>query len=328
MDHKKTGKPRLIKKLSPDEQPKVQKPRDLGLERPQRPRPDWENKPKVRNWDEEQIVSGFNAVMAVLQRRPGSVLRLFFTDDLAPRFGFACKQLAADRKIYRTVSNAELEKLAKSPHHEGVVAITAARVVTEPSVETIMAWNAEKSLVLVLDQIQNSHNMGAMVRTAAFLGVKDILMDRSAFATLTTPSATRVAEGGLEEVRLWQVDSLADFLTLHASKLWIVGTDQNAKETIAQAAKSPRRNQGASLMVMGSEEEGLSPEIRALCHNVVTIPGAGVVESLNVVQATAICLYVFAQSDLSGPAPMSVQKKRVVRKSGAAGITSPTLRVD
>lgn len=265
---------------------------------------------------EEQIVYGYNAVQAAIQQRPQAIIRLFFTDEMAPRFGKICSDMAKSKKIYRSVDNDELEKICRSSHHGGVVGIFEAKASREPGSSDIADWNDAKERVLVFDGVSNTHNMGAMIRTAAFLGIKHILVDRKVSSPLLAPSASRIAEGGLEVVSMWVVDSVVDFITTHKSKLYVVGTDQHARLTLNTVAEKPRAWEGALCLVMGNEEEGMCPEMRALCDDLMSIPGSGAIESLNVAQAAAICMYAL------GGTPRVVEKAPRVPKPKTAGSSS------
>lgn len=261
---------------------------------------------------EEQIVYGYNAVQAAIQQRPQAIIRLFFTDEMAPRFGRICSEMAKSKKIYRSVDNDELEKICRSSHHGGVVGVFEAKASREPGSSDVADWNDSKERILVFDGISNTHNMGAMIRTAAFLGIRHILVDRKISSPLLAPSASRIAEGGLEVVSMWVVDSVVDFITTHKNKLYVVGTDQHARLSLNAVAEKPRAWEGALCLVMGNEEEGMCPEMRALCDDLMAIPGSGVIESLNVAQAAAICMYAL------GGKPRVVEKAPKPPKTKAA----------
>jgi len=195
--------------------------------------------------------------------------------------------LAAAKKVYRCVPPAELEKISGSIHHGGIVAIVQVPALRAPTADEIRAWAQARATVLVLDRIGNAHNLGAIARTAAFFGVERIVLAEAASAARPTEAAHRVAEGGLEHVELWQVKNIAALAKdLAAAGYEVIGAaTRGGRPEAASGAKKP------VALVMGNEEEGLAPAVVAACTRLVTIPGTGKVESLNVSVAAAVLLW-------------------------------------
>lgn len=240
---------------------------------------------------QEAPVYGRRACLAVAERRPSHILRAFYdaagpTKDLAPLL----KACAAHHRPYRAVSAEELERLAGSKHHEGVVLFTerreraslslalsrvAARAAEPASSPAAQTWVA-------LDGVENDHNQGAIARTLAWFGAAGLLWQGP--RPQLSGAALRVAQGGAEHVELVTVDRLADALAeLKAAGVRVVGADQHARRSAFEVPLD-----GPVCWVLGSEELGLSAEVRARCDELVAIPGAGVVESLNVSVSAAI----------------------------------------
>jgi len=243
----------------------------------------------------ELTVHGLNAVLASLAQRPDQVVRLFFNSEQAPKLGAACKRLAAARKVYRMVEDAELEKISGSSHHGGVVAIMSlppARVAVAGIVPPVQG---DRVVILALDAVANAHNIGAMARTAAFLGVKVMVADTASAAAALTPAAWRVSEGGLEHIAIFETEDLSQWLASVRDRAIIIGTDQNARQSFAAFVQEKSTAGKPVIIVMGNEEHGLSVEVRAVCTRLLAIPGSGAVESLNVVQASAIAMYSLLQ---------------------------------
>jgi len=244
--------------------------------------------PVVREELKELRLCGIAAVQARFARDPGSILRLFYEAALGQRVGAICKVLAGAKKIYRQVEAAELEKVAGSLHHGGVVAVVTPDVVRVPTAADLREWAQRGEAVLVLDRIGNAHNLGAIARTAAFFGVARIVIPEHANAAKPTESAHRVAEGGLEVVEVWQTRDLVGCVReLGAAGYDVVGA--------ATRGGRPEVGQGAArkplALVLGNEEHGLTPVVAASCARLVTIPGSGKVESLNVSVAAAVLLW-------------------------------------
>ncbi len=239
----------------------------------------------------ELAVCGFEAVLALTERHPESIQRLFFNKECARFFGTVCKTLAASKRIYRLVeSDAELEKLCQSVHHQGAVAMITAPEVERLSAAEMAAWPSRKERVLVLDRVGNANNFGAIVRSAAFFGVKTIVISDEDEQAQVTTSAYRVAQGGMEFVELRRVSSAAWLLQNTAGKMTRIGADHRAKNQLSDL-RTLAADADAALVVLGNEEAGLSAEVKAACDHLVRIPGSGNIESLNVAQAASLFLY-------------------------------------
>lgn len=236
---------------------------------------------------DELKLCGLAAVKARFARDPGSIQRLFFDHATGQRVGVICKVLAQAKKIYRQVDAAELEKVAGSIHHGGIVA-----VVTPPPLRTATAadaaqWAKRREALLVLDRIGNAHNLGALARTAAFFGVPRLIIPDDPAAARPSDSAHRVAEGGFEQLEVWQATDLVAFLRdLATAGYDVVGAaTRGGRPDAKPAADKPLA------LVLGNEEHGLAPAVATACTRLVTIPGRGGVESLNVSVAGAVLMW-------------------------------------
>lgn len=238
----------------------------------------------------ELKLCGLAAVRARFARDAGSIQRLYFDYATGRKIGVMCKALAAARKIYRCVEPAELEKIAGTVHHGGIVAVVAPPRLRAPLPADVKAWAARRVPLLLLDRIGNAHNLGAIARTAGYLGVRHLVLPDDPGAALPGEAAYRVAEGGLEAVEIWRVPDLAAFgRELAAAGYEVVGAATRGGRPEVGAARGARAKPLA--LVLGNEEHGLAPEVAAACTRQVTIPGAGGVESLNVSVAAAILLW-------------------------------------
>jgi tRNA G18 (ribose-2'-O)-methylase SpoU len=117
---------------------------------------------------DELKLCGLAAVRARFARDPSSIQRLFFNYATGKQIGVICKVLAQAKKVYRCVEPAELEKIAGSIHHGGIVAVCAPTPLRLATKEELAKWARRGEAVLVLDRIGNAHNLGAIARTAAF----------------------------------------------------------------------------------------------------------------------------------------------------------------
>jgi len=241
----------------------------------------------------EVPVCGLAAVRTQFSRDAGAIQRLFFDYPTGRRVGVICKALAAARKIYRCVEPAELEKIAGTVHHGGIVAVIEAPELQPPRPEDLRQWARARETLLLLDRIGNAHNLGAIVRTAAFFGVAHVIVPDDPRQALPGEATHRVAEGGMALVAFNRVPSLADFMRAARPFYQIVGAAVRGAGPLH--ASQPPAPAGAKpvALVLGNEEAGLSAEVAAACDRLVTISGGGAVESLNVSAAAAILIHHF-----------------------------------
>lgn len=238
-------------------------------------------------------VCGLAAVQARFHANAGSIKRLFFDYATGRKIGALCKAMAAARKVYRCVEPAELAKIAGTMHHGGIVAIVEQRAMRSPTAEDLRAWASERAPLLLLDRIGNAHNLGAIARTAAFFGVTRIVVPDHPQQALPGEAAHRVAEGGLEGVEIFCVKNLAAFCREITPIYRVVGTAVIGAKPLHKVLRSENRDTKPVALVLGNEEHGLATEVAAACSLLVTIPGTGRVESLNVSVAAAILCWEF-----------------------------------
>ncbi len=242
---------------------------------------------------DELKLCGLAAVRARFTRDPGSIKRLFFDHAMGQRVGAICKVLAQEKKVYRQVEPAELEKISGSIHHGGIVAVVYAPPLRTPAAGEIRAWAQRGEPLLVLDRIGNAHNLGAVARTAAFFGVPRIVIPDDAAAARPSDAAHRVAEGGFEHLEVWLAKNLVDF----ARELVVAGYEvvgaatRGAASLRAGERKADRAERKPVALLLGNEEHGLALDVIAACTRLVTIPGSGKVESLNVSVAASILIW-------------------------------------
>jgi len=242
----------------------------------------------------ELAICGLPAVRALFARDAAAILRLYFDYPTGRRLGAMCRALAAARRIYRCVEPAELEKVAGTVHHGGVVAVIAARTWRAPRPEDLRRWALGREPLLLLDRLGNAHNLGGIVRTAAFFGVAHIIVPDDPEQALPGEATYRIAEGGMEQVEIHRVPALPEFIRAARAFYEVIGAAVRGAAPLA-AAPAPRPRDAARpvALVLGNEERGLGAEVAAACERLVRIPGAGAVESLNVAAAAAILIHHF-----------------------------------
>lgn len=252
-------------------------------------------KNKQRN---ELAVCGFAAVKKLEKNHPEKIRRLYFTEDKAPLFGGLCKKLAKNHGIYNKVPASDLEKLSGTVHHQGVVAMIEPPQIIPLDSEITDSWVANHENAVLLDRIGNANNFGAIVRSAAFFGIKNIIIPLDEEQTTITTSSYRVAEGGMEFVNIYSVRSTARLLEALKGKMIRIGTDLHAEKK-SSYLKEIAHKEKPLLIVLGNEEKGISDIVKQNCDELIIIPWAGMedgqkeslIDSLNVAQASAIIFY-------------------------------------
>lgn len=246
----------------------------------------------------ELAVCGFAAVKKLEKNNNERIRRLYFTEEVAPLFGGLCKTLSKRKAIYNKVENpSELEKLSGTVHHQGVVAMIFMPEITPLDSDITDEWVEKKENALLLDHIGNANNFGAIVRSAAFFGIKNIIIPEDEAQSAITTSSYRIAEGGMEYVHIYSVRSIGRLLEVLKGKMIRIGTDLSAKKSSADIKNICSGN--PAIVVLGNEEHGISDEVRNNCDELVIIPFEGMkegkteapVDSLNVAQASSIILY-------------------------------------
>jgi TrmH RNA methyltransferase len=259
----------------------------------------------------ELAVCGLNAVMALGELHPEKINRLFLREDRLKQFSRVCKDLAERKLPYKLCEDEELERICKSIRHQGVVAMIEEPEVAKPSREDLDLWAAEGKVGLILHSVGNDHNLGAMVRSAAFFDAHFVIISEADEEARLTTSAYRVAEGGMEHVNFRKVADTASFLKRLSPSIITVGAAPRARlrirdlDTVIREKASGYTQPGClpsglvqrgSLrpgiaVVVGNEETGLPREVEDRCAALVRIPGTGKLDSLNVAQAATIFLH-------------------------------------
>ncbi|MBQ1794095.1 MAG: RNA methyltransferase, partial [Treponema sp.] len=212
----------------------------------------------------ELAVCGFAAVKTLEKANWERITRLYFSSARAPLFGGLCKKLAAAKKPYNQVKDeVELERLCGSVHHQGVVAMIQTPEIKALNTEITAKWVEEKQSAILLDRVGNANNLGAIVRSAAFFGIKNVVIPLDEAQSSVTTSSYRVAEGGMEFVNIYSIKSIPRLLNDMAGKMVRIGTSLDAKET-TRSIKQMCQDKGV-IIILGNEENGISKEVKSLC---------------------------------------------------------------
>ena len=231
-------------------------------------------------------IAGINAVAAALEA--GQDLAEVLIDGKAknPRLAEIGSAAKAAGIALRFVPLDQIERQAAGARHQGVIArVQSTRIYDERDLEGLIG-SAAKPLLLILDGVQDPHNLGACLRSAAAAGATAVIVPKDRAATLT-PTARKVAAGGAERVPLVRVTNLARCMKdLQDAGIWIVGLAGEAEASLYSVDLK-----GPMAIAMGGEGEGLRRLTREHCDYLAKIPMASGMESLNVSVAAGISLF-------------------------------------
>ena len=185
------------------------------------------------------------------------------------------------------VDRKRLDRLADSNNHQGIVIeVEMPGELSESDLKSAVEKLTETALFLVLDNVQDPHNLGACLRTADATGVHGVIITKDN-ATGITPTVCKVASGAAETVPVYQVTNLARTLRwLKDQGLWIAGADGETNQTLYTTDFT-----GPMAIVVGAEGKGLRRLTKEQCDLLVAIPMLGRVESLNLSVATGVLLF-------------------------------------
>ena len=234
-----------------------------------------------------EFIYGIHAVKAVLEKDPARFIEAYVLkgrqdERLLPllnqlqQFGVSIQQMG--RK--------PLDDKAQGANHQGIIAkVKPAKQLNETHLDDILAQH-EQPLLLVLDGVTDPHNLGACLRNAAAAGVAAVIVPKDRSSPLTA-TVSKDACGAAETVPLVRVTSLARTMrALQEQGVWFVGTAGEAAHDIYLAKLT-----GPLAVVLGAEGDGMRRLTRETCDDLIKIPMAGSVSSLNVSAASGICLF-------------------------------------
>jgi 23S rRNA (guanosine2251-2'-O)-methyltransferase len=220
------------------------------------------------------IVYGRNPVREALRGRR-RVQRVFATEKAAQEVWLGGVETVV-------VEPWELEERCGSPDHQGI----CAEVSAYPYADADSLLDSEDALVLALDEVQDPHNLGAVIRVAEAAGCSGVVLPERRSAEVT-PAVCRASAGAAEHVAVARVRNLADWLgTAKECEAWVYGASAEAAVRYEQPDY-----RGRVVLVLGSEGRGLLPRVAETCDQLVALPNRGQVGSLNVSTAAAALVY-------------------------------------
>ncbi|WP_185922663.1 23S rRNA (guanosine(2251)-2'-O)-methyltransferase RlmB [Hafnia paralvei] len=235
-----------------------------------------------------EMIYGIHAVQALLERDPQRFLEVFVMKGREDRRLMPLIAELEKMGIVIQVANRQwLDEKVEGAVHQGIIArVREGRQYQENDLPALLENLDKPPFLLILDGVTDPHNLGACLRSADAAGVHAVIVPRDRSAQLNA-TAKKVACGAAETVPLIRVTNLARTMRfLQEQNIWIVGTAGEADHNLYQSKMT-----GPMALVMGAEGDGMRRLTREHCDELISIPMAGSVSSLNVSVATGICLF-------------------------------------
>lgn len=234
------------------------------------------------------MIYGIHAVQALLERDPQRFLEVFVMKGREDRRLMPLIAELEQMGIVIQVANRQwLDEKVEGAVHQGIIArVREGHQYQENDLPALLENLEQPPFLLILDGVTDPHNLGACLRSADAAGVHAVIVPRDRSAQLNA-TAKKVACGAAETVPLIRVTNLARTMRfLQEQNVWIVGTAGEADHNLYQSKMT-----GPMALVMGAEGDGMRRLTREHCDELISIPMAGSVSSLNVSVATGICLF-------------------------------------
>lgn len=245
----------------------------------------------------KEILFGINPVYEVLKAGRRDVFKILITSGKISKRLQQIEALAGSLKIsVKRFSGADLKVISGTDYHQGVCAETGPYPFVDfPDMLLGINTGESKPFLLLLDNIVDPHNLGALVRTAVCVGVSGVIITKDRSVS-PTPTVSKSSAGALEHVRLSRVTNMANTLNiLKKNGLWIAGIDRAADESIFSCDMKE-----FNAVVVGGEGTGIRPLVKKHCDKLLSIPQTGLIDSLNASVAGAVVMYeAFRQRRLS-----------------------------
>lgn len=235
----------------------------------------------------DNLVFGINPIQQLLEHSPSKIIEIFINVDKKDRRVQQLIAIAQANNIsIQKIDIKKLDKLCDAHNHQGVAAKLVANTYMSEAELLSLLRAQQNPLLLILDGIQDPHNLGACLRTADGAGVTAVVTTKDN-AVGITPVVRKVASGAAETVPLVQVTNLVRFMQeIQKIGLWIVGTDGNSQKLVYEIDLV-----GPIAIVLGAEGTGMRQLTAKHCDFLAKLPMLGQVESLNVSVAAGISLY-------------------------------------
>jgi len=238
--------------------------------------------------NKNDLIYGIHSVHTALTQAPQSIIEIWLDLNRHDKRIVEIHQLVKKQQLpHHEVTRQQLDHLLPGTKHQGVIAhCKMPGVLMESDLFALIDGLNKPALLLILDGVQDPHNLGACLRSADGAGVNAVIIPKDKSVGLT-PVVAKVASGALHNVPVVQVTNLARTMEqLKKAGIWLVGMDDKGEQILYQVDLTM-----PVAIAMGAEGAGLRRLSKEKCDFLVKLPMTGVVESLNVSVASGICLY-------------------------------------
>ena len=235
-----------------------------------------------------RIIYGINPVSEALKSHPEYFKDILIARGKGDQASEKIKRLAEQHGVKcRIVEKSEIERLAQTPHHQGIIGILAEFKYTEiEDIITKWKFSGEKAFILILDCIQDPQNLGSLIRTAHASGVHGIIIPKDRAAEVT-PAVVKASAGAVEHTLICRVTSIVNAINmLKEAGIWVVGIEAESKQDIYSFDMDTDL-----AIVIGSEGKGIRRLVKEKCDACLSIPMKGDISSLNASVAGGIALF-------------------------------------
>jgi len=242
----------------------------------------------------KSTIYGIHTVTSAITKQASYIEQLYVVEGVSNKRIQALLEVAKKANLnMQLCSKAEADHMVGDVNHQGVVALILAKQFHEKDIDHLLDSLEEEPFILILDGVQDPHNLGACLRTANASGVHLVIAPKDNAVSLTS-SVRKVASGAAESTPYIQVTNLSRTLRkLKDRGVWLYGLSESGQKSIYEMDLS-----GARALVLGAEGAGLRRLTAEHCDVLLRIPLAGDVESLNVSVAAGICLFECVRQSL------------------------------
>ncbi len=252
------------------------------------------SEPRTRQHPDDKLVrvAGLPSVDELFESGAERVERLYFEAALKAQVQPWCAYLARRHKVFRQIGGEEMQRVAGTVMHGGIVALARPRPIRDLDLSGVEAWAKQGEPLLILCGGGNPQNIGAIARTAAFYGVRRLVLAGHPAQSALPDAAYRVAKGGLEWLDVYRVEELVPVLRRLAAYYDVVGVTGESAVPLGGI----ERTEKPIALVLDGDEDGIPRAVAAACSTVTSLQGSGRMRSLNVSAAAAIIIH-----ELLGP---------------------------
>jgi len=235
-----------------------------------------------------ELLYGIHPVLETLAAGRRRIYKIYLAKEKKSKRLARIASMAEARSVSKkSIGPADFKALTGTIDHQGAAAVVSPYPqITVQDILQPMQAEDRKHFLLMLDNIQDPQNLGAIIRTALCVGIDGVIVPKDRSAP-PTPAVSKASSGALEHIRLIRVTNLVQTIKhFKNSGLWVLGLQKDAGQSIYDSDLS-----GSIALILGGEQKGIRPLVRKHCDFLVSIPQQGAFNSLNASVAAAVAMY-------------------------------------